>query len=58
MRRLKQTEADKEAAEETARKLGQIIVDKDAKRWVETNGSFGIEREKEFQMKSDEFLQI
>lgn len=56
MRRLKQTEADKEAAEETARKLGQIIVDKDAKRWVETNGSFGIEREKEFQMKSDEFL--
>ncbi|XP_062617136.1 RUN and FYVE domain-containing protein 2-like isoform X2 [Saccostrea cucullata] len=31
-KRLKQAEADKQAAEETARKLGQIIADKDAKR--------------------------
>lgn len=30
--RLKQAEADKLAAEETARKLGQIVAEKDAKR--------------------------
>lgn len=36
--RLKQAEADKQAAEETARKLGQIIADKDSKRWVLKNG--------------------
>lgn len=33
--RLKQADADKQAAEETARKLGQIIADKDSKRWVD-----------------------
>lgn len=32
LRRLKQSESDKTAAEETARKLGQNLADKDAKR--------------------------
>ena len=31
--RLKQSESDKNAAEETARKLGQNLADKDAKRY-------------------------
>ena len=30
--RLKQSESDKVAAEETARKLGQTVADKDSKR--------------------------
>lgn len=52
--RLKQAEADKQAAEETARKLGQIIADKDSKRWVLKNGFLGTNSK----VKSDEFCEF
>jgi hypothetical protein len=51
--RLKQAEADKQAAEETARKLGQIIAVKDSKRWVDkTNFSAYKKMSKPNQFKS------
>ena len=31
--RFKQCESDKNAAEETARKLGQVVADKDSKKY-------------------------
>ncbi|CAG2211134.1 RUN and FYVE domain-containing protein 2,Protein RUFY3,RUN and FYVE domain-containing protein 1 [Mytilus edulis] len=41
-KRLKQCESDKLAAEETARKLGQIIADKDTKRFILKETTRGI----------------